>query len=225
MYLSVKEFYFFSLIFVVITITLFVFNKKLVTSKNSYLHLGSFLMVSLLATLSFVLTYKFGKIGNCQTDNFRFEVSPGKKCRGYPYMQSGDPKLLEECTKFLATEKGKNMKSCDGMYVGKPSRFEYTPESNDQWENNRCKCKNIIQESNHKIVPNSDGESSDKIVPNSDGESSDKIAPNSDGESSDKIVINEVPIYDGNSLGISPTSQSYDRYIKKSKVVSFAQNK
>jgi hypothetical protein len=158
-------------------------------------------MVSLLATLSFVLTYKFGKIGNCETDNFRFEVSPGKKCRGYPYMQSGDPKLLEECTKFLATEEGKNMKSCDGMYVGKPSRFEYTPESNDQWENNRCKCKNIIQESNHKIVPNSDG------------------------ESSDKIVINEVPIYDGNSLGISPTSQSYDRYIKKSKVVSFAQNK
>ena len=213
MYLSVKEFYFFSLIFVVITITLFVFNKKLVTSKNSYLHLGSFLMVSLLATLSFVLTYKFGKIGNCETDNFRFEVSPGKKCRGYPYMQSGDPKLLEECTKFLATEEGKNMKSCDGMYVGKPSRFEYTPESNDQWENKRCKCKNIIQESNHKIVPNSDGESSDKIV------------PNSDGESSDKIVINEVPIYDGNSLGISPTSQSYDRYIKKSKVVSFAQNK
>jgi len=199
MYLSVKEFYFFSLIFVVITITLFVFNKKLITSKNSYLHLGSFLMVSLVATLSFVLTYKFGKIGNCETDNFRFEVSPGKKCRGYPYMQSGDPKLLEECTKFLATEEGKNMKSCDGMYVGKPTPFEYTPESNDQWENKRCKCKNIIQES--------------------------KIVPNSDGESSDKIAINQVPIYDGNSLGISPTSQSYDRYIKKSKVVSFEQNK
>ena len=58
-----------------------------------------------------------------------------------------------------------------------------------------------LQESNHKIVPNSDGESSDKIVPN------------------------QVPIYDGNSLGISPTSQSYDRYIKKPKVVSFLQKK
>ena len=147
MYLSVKEFYFFSLIFVVIVLCLFVFNKELVLSKNSYLHLSSFLLVSFFATLSFFLTYKFAKIGTCQTDNFHFEVSPGKKFRGYPYMQSGDPKLLEECTRFLATEEGKNMKSCDGMYVGKPTTFEYTPESNDQWKNQRCKCEKNINKS------------------------------------------------------------------------------
>jgi hypothetical protein len=113
-------------------------------SKNSCLHLCFLLIVSLFATLSFVLTYKFAKIGNHQTDNFQFEVSPGKNCRGYPYMQSGNPKLLEECEKLFSTPLGKKMKTCDGMYVGRPYSFnydpyEFTPESDEQWKNERCK--------------------------------------------------------------------------------------
>lgn len=211
MYLSVKEFYFFSLIFVVITLCLFVFNRKLATSKNSCLHLCTLLIVSLCATLSFVLTYKIAKIGNPQTDNFHFEVSPGKKCRGYPYMQSGNPKLLEECTKFLSTEEGKKMASCDGMYVGKPSSFEYTPESDHNWENKRCKCDS----KGSKIIPNNEGDSSEKIIPNNEGDSSEKL-------------VGPVPIYHGNSLGIiynDSTLQPYERYIKKHKNVSFLPNK
>ena len=218
MYLSVKEFYFFSLIFVVITLCLFVFNRKLVTSKNSCLHLCTLLIVSLCATLSFVLTYKIAKIGNPQTDNFHFEVSPGKKCRGYPYMQSGNPKLLEECTKFLSTEEGKKMASCDGMYVGRPSSFpsfEYTPESDYNWENKRCKCDS----KGSKIIPINEGDSSEKIVPNNEGDSSEKIIPNTASE--------QVPIYHGNSLGIiynNSTFQPYERYVKKQKNVSFLPN-
>jgi len=204
MYLSVKEFYFFSLIFVVITLCLFVFTRKMAKSKNSCLHLCFLLIVSLFATLSFVLTYKFAKIGNHQTDNFQFEVSPGKNCRGYPYMQSGNPKLLEECTKFLSTEEGKKMASCDGMYVGKPSSFssfEYTPESDHNWENKRCKCDS----KGSKI---DDGDSSEKIVPINDDSNS---------------ASGTVPIYHGNSLGISNNStfQPYDRYVKKNRIISF----
>ena len=205
MYLSVKEFYFFSLIFVVITLCLFVFNRKLATSKNSCLHLCSFLMVSFVATLTFVLTYKFG---NSQTDNFHFEVTPGKNCRGYPYMQSGNPKLLEECTKFLSTEEGKKMASCDGMYVGRPSSFpsfEYTPESDYNWENKRCKCDS--KES--KIVPK-------KIVPINEGDSSDSGPGPIDSSG-------PVPFYHGNSLGINNNS-TFQPYVKKNKVVSFLPN-
>jgi len=195
MYLSVKEFCFFSLIFVVITLCLFVFNKKFITTKDSYLHLSSFLMASFVATLSFVITYKFGKIGTCQTDNFHFEVSPEKKCRGYPYMQSGDPKLLEECTKFLSSEEGKKTKSCDGMYVGKPTKFEYTPETNDQWENKRCNTeKNTIKSSNNDMP--------EKIVQSNNSE--------------------QNTIYQGNSLGLTPTYNN--RHIKGNKKnVSFQQ--
>jgi len=168
----------------------------------------------LCATLTFVLTYKIAKIGNPQTDNFHFEVSPGKKCRGYPYMQSGNPKLLEECTKFLSTEEGKKMASCDGMYVGKPSSFssfEYTPESDHNWENKRCKCDS----KGSKI---DDGDSKGSKI--DDGDSSEKIVPINDDSNS---ASGTVPIYHGNSLGISNNStfQPYDRYVKKNRIISF----
>ena len=157
MFLSVKEIGFFCLVFLLISVTIFAFKQKS-KFKGILLEIFAPLVVSLFVTLILVLTYKFAKIANVQSDGFHFEVSPGKRCRGYPYMQSSNPELLEECGKILS--KGKKMPSCDGMYVGRPYSFEYTPESNDQWKNERCKSRHVMGptglKSNPKLVESFD---------------------------------------------------------------------
>jgi len=137
MFLSVKEIIFFGLILCII----FVGGQSAVIFKNNIIFN---VIYSLIGVSCLILIYKFGNIVQCQSDSFHFEVSPFHKCRGFPYMQSGDPKLLEECEKLLSTPLGQKMKTCDGMYVGRPYSFDYdprefTPESNEQWKNERCK--------------------------------------------------------------------------------------
>ena len=140
MFLSIKEICFFCLIFLIIGVTLIGFNQTFSKSKGSSLIISAY-VVSLSLVIIFLLIYKLAKIANCQTDGFHFEVSRSAKCRGYPYMQSSNPELLKECEKFLSSPEGCKTASCDGMYVGKPVSFEYTPESNDNWENKRCNCQ------------------------------------------------------------------------------------
>lgn len=86
--------------------------------------------------------YKLGNIkDSCQTDKFDFEVTPAKRCQGYPYMtQSGTDH--EFCKQLLSTQAGVNEYNdvnCGPAFPGRPLPFfEYTPESNDRWENDRC---------------------------------------------------------------------------------------
>jgi hypothetical protein len=57
-------------------------------------------------------------------------------------MQSSDPKLFEYCSKLLSTPEG--VKDFDTYncstpgFIGAPLHFEYTPESNAKWDNERC---------------------------------------------------------------------------------------
>jgi len=132
MFLTIKEICFFCLIFLIMGATVFGFRNK--SSSVVLLYMTCFLL-----TLGLLFTYKFAKIANCQSDGFHFQVSLEKMCRGYPYMQSSNPELLKKCGELLSSPEGKKIASCDGMYVGKPYSFEYTPESNDNWENERCK--------------------------------------------------------------------------------------
>ena len=136
MFLTIKEIGFFCLIFLIMGVTVFGFRKK--SSSVVLLYMTCFLL-----TLGLLFTYKFAKIANCQSDGFHFQVSSEKMCRGYPYMQSSNPELLKKCGELLSSPEGKKIASCDGMYVGKPYSFEYTPESNDNWENERCKQKPV----------------------------------------------------------------------------------
>jgi hypothetical protein len=146
MFLSEKEIIFFVLVFCVI----FVVGQSAVVYISSELNL----FFSLLGVLLLVLIYKFGNIIKCQSDGFHFEVSPFKKCRGFPYMQSGNPELLEECGKLFSIPLGQKMKSCDGMYVGRPyslddyNPYDITPESNDQWKNERCNAETFVEDNN-----------------------------------------------------------------------------
>lgn len=144
MFLSTKEIIFFVLIFVITFLasnTSSIVNKQYQPSKIT--HTVYLLGLSLAVAVILMLVYKFAKIPNCsQKDNFHFQVTPPKMCEGGPYMYSSAPQELQDyCNDLLATPEGRRelaSVSCPNGYVGSPKYYQYTPESNDMWENTRC---------------------------------------------------------------------------------------
>lgn len=144
---NVKQIIFFLIVYCLLVYSMSLpfrmINFKL--TKEIYL---MFAGISIILLSAVFISYKGLGIATCkQVDNFHFEVTPAKKCEGYPYMQSSDPKLLQFCTDLLSTPKGvdeyDSVNCCGGCgYVGRPlATFEYTPESNSKWENERCSQK------------------------------------------------------------------------------------
>ena len=135
MFLSSKEIIFFVLTFVV----LFFFSKGAILLEAE-MKLGntvSILITSFFGALLLMLVYKFAKIAHCQADGFHFEVTPAKKCQGFPYMQSTNPELLKYCGELLSTPQGQREYSV--FNCGCPATtFHRTPMSNDMWKNEMC---------------------------------------------------------------------------------------
>ena len=134
MFLSVKEICFFSLIFVITTTALVGSNQMFVKFKSVSPIVSSYI-VSFLITIVLLSVYKLANIQHQEKEGFRFELSKSKKCQGYPYMHSSNPELLKECAQELSTEEGRCNARCNGHNL---NHFEYTPESNQYWENERC---------------------------------------------------------------------------------------
>lgn len=72
------------------------------------------------------------------SEKFHFQVTPGKACRGGWYLHQGD----KTCQDMMKTEQGQNEISrynCrKGMIGMSANNFNFTPDSNSQWENERC---------------------------------------------------------------------------------------
>ena len=134
MFLSVKEICFFCLIFVITTTALIGFNQTVVKFKSVSPIVSSYI-VSFLITIVLLSVYKLTNIQHKEKEGFHFELSKSKKCQGYPYMHSSNPELLKECAQELSTEEGRCNARCNGHNL---NHFEYTPESNQYWENERC---------------------------------------------------------------------------------------
>jgi len=134
MFLSIKEICFFCLIFVITTTALIGFNQTFANFKSLSPIVSSYI-VSFLITIVLLSVYKLTNIQQIETESFHFELSKSKKCQGYPYMHSSNPELLKECAQELSTEKGSCNARCGGHNL---NHFEYTPESNQYWENERC---------------------------------------------------------------------------------------
>lgn len=70
-------------------------------------------------------------------DNFTFELSPAKKyCNRY--LAPTGP----EADFFYNTKEGQEQLDsmcCGGGFGGRPVQYHYTPESNDDWQSDRCK--------------------------------------------------------------------------------------
>jgi hypothetical protein len=78
--------------------------------------------------------------------NEGFEITPGARCRGGPYMWQGDSETAKMCRGMAQSEEGRcaiASQSCPNGYVGTPELpFEYTPLSDSKWQNARCKGPN-----------------------------------------------------------------------------------
>ena len=129
MFLSVNEICFFCLIFVITTTALIGFNQTFAKFKSVPPIVSSYIL-SFLITIVLLSVYKLTNIQSKEKEGFHFELSKSKKCQGYPYMQSSNPELLKECA--LSREESRCNTKCNGH------NFEYTPESNQYWENERC---------------------------------------------------------------------------------------
>ena len=100
---------------------------------------------SMINTLIFsvLLIVLYSRLRNSNKDNFHFEVSGPKRCQGGPYMISSAPKELQDyCYNLWSTPEGRReyaMMNCTAPgFVGRPVHFDYTPESDDKWQNKRC---------------------------------------------------------------------------------------
>ena len=70
-------------------------------------------------------------------DNFTFEVTPSKKCCNN-YLAG------PECAKFYDTPEGiseLHATCCGGGFSGRPVHYEFTPDSDQNWEDKRCNPK------------------------------------------------------------------------------------
>jgi hypothetical protein len=135
MFLSTKELIFFVLVF-----TILFFSPKAVSLLEFQLKLEntvSIFLMSFLGALLLMLIYKFSKIAHCQADGFNFEVTPAKKCQGGPYMWSSASKELQDYCNKLEKKEYDKVNCGNRGFIGRPIKFEYTPESNHKWENER----------------------------------------------------------------------------------------
>jgi len=138
--MSTKEIIFFALVFVV----LFASAKGAVMMgpKLKLISTISLLISSVVGALFLFLIYKLAKVAKCKGESFHFELPLSKRCEGFPYMQSSNPKLLKKCADMLSTSQGRHdyaQVNCGTAgFNGRPVHYNYTPESNAMWENERC---------------------------------------------------------------------------------------
>ena len=134
-FLTIQEIVFFIIIFMFLACSLYS------TGYYKYTAL-SILLLSLFLTAILLIGYKLGNIkDSCQTDQFHFQVTPAKRCDGGAYMTQSGPDH-EFCQQLLSTQAGINEYNdfnCGPGFPGRPLPFfEYTPETNDRWESDRC---------------------------------------------------------------------------------------
>lgn len=137
--MSNKEIMFFALVFVV----LFSAAKGAVTMgpKLKLSSTISLLISSVIGAMFLFLIYKLAKVSTCKGERFHFELPLSKKCQGFPYMQSSDPKLSQQCAEMLSTAQGRHdyaQVNCGTGFNGRPVKFDRTAMSNHMWENELC---------------------------------------------------------------------------------------
>jgi len=76
-----------------------------------------------------------------KTEDFRFELSPYKKCQGELYELTPQSALYKECTDPTTVAVLNQMSCPKSMTRGIKPQFQYTPLSNAEWKNTRCDPK------------------------------------------------------------------------------------
>jgi hypothetical protein len=114
-------------------------GPKLEITPDAAIVICSIGVVGVLSTV-----YFSARVGRqCTRDNFQhndsktlqngFELTGPKVCDGGPYLWG--EKLTPYCSQF--TEQQLSCANCNSPYVGAPIGFQFTPDSNALWQNER----------------------------------------------------------------------------------------
>ena len=102
------------------------------------------LLIGMLGIFYTLGIYGFVTATDLFKESYSYQTSPGKLCRGGPYMWQGDSEQAKLCRKLASTPEGQaeiQRYSCGAGYSGMPAcRFKDTPMSNGNWTNKRCTC-------------------------------------------------------------------------------------
>jgi hypothetical protein len=130
-----KELIFFSLVFIIMLLSVLL-------SKS--LDVKYYIPATIVMVMGFTLVLMgvYWKGNLCEEpENFTFEVTPAKLCQGGEYMHQSNPRR-EKCENLLSTPEGRKEYAeydcLNPALIGRPVHFEYTPLSNDMWQNERC---------------------------------------------------------------------------------------
>lgn len=149
---SIKQLIFFVMIFCTIFLIL-----KLSEYWKEQINLNTDitqLLISLLCTFVIISLYYITPL--TQSSEKFWDVSEYAKCRGGSYMWQGESSEAKLCQDLANTPEGRcgiSSYNCPVGYNGIPKLpFEYTPLTNDEWENERCdkkpKCPCVNNEDN-----------------------------------------------------------------------------
>jgi len=131
----IRQILFFSVVFL-LYYTSIQLGHKWVKSQSWITELG----ISLVYTLIILGVFYLAKLEQKCPENF-WDVNPASLCRGGPYMWQGDSNTAKLCRELAESKEGRVMISsynCPKGFVGLPAvPFEYTPLSNDNWEDER----------------------------------------------------------------------------------------
>jgi hypothetical protein len=117
---------------------------------KSWMIIGVSTLVVLFAIAGYI---KGSKLFN---ENFHFQLSPGKSCQGGAYMNQGDSPRAKMCRSMMMTPEGQediNRYKCNKGFIGMPKGtgvhgFNFSPDSNSNWKNERCMNNNQDIEDN-----------------------------------------------------------------------------
>lgn len=144
-----------NIIFLILSILLFMFifqmsnklKKQIIISKNLQYNCSSYVYITITIIIYIITIMILYNLLGLKYDNEGYrmlEINPATKCVGGPYTW-GDidsPKY-----KFCSSADVKTATSrlnCGKGLVGRPidwnGQWSFTPESNSEWENERCKC-------------------------------------------------------------------------------------
>jgi hypothetical protein len=136
---SSRQLIFFALIFLMFF--LFLRLSKFWLARNSNLNEDIIdIFTSIGYTCIIVALYYLAKLNTDNSEKF-WDVSPGARCKGGAYMWQGDSQEAKMCRALASTPEGRidiSAYNCPVGYNGIPKiPFEYTPLSNDNWQNER----------------------------------------------------------------------------------------
>jgi hypothetical protein len=100
----------------------------------------TYIVIGVAYTCIMLAVYYLAKL-DCNSDEGFWDISPAAKCKGGKYMWQGSSPEAVRCRELADSPEGRAMiasYNCSKGFIGVPKRtFEYTPLSDDNWQDAR----------------------------------------------------------------------------------------